>query len=351
MRVAFIDHSFHERTGSSRFFSRALEEGGEVEIFWDDSWKTGRVDPGLVRKLVEGEFDEIVFFQVFWPGAFLDWLGLSGAVFVPMYDDVRKRTDSWWESYRGCRFVNFARALDGRLGDLAGERLDVQYFPEPVDRDRAGEGGLVGFFWQRRESLPWQTIWEVAGKTEWERFHLHWAPDPGQRRVSPPGESFCRENGVVLSEWFEELAEFHSLMSGADVYFAPRRHEGIGMGFLEAMARGQCVVAPDLPTHNEYIESGRNGWLFDPDAPEPIDLGRAREIGETARESCREGRRAWETQVPRIRDFVNSGGGTIRRDLLERALSAASPKSRKWQVRDPLAKRVARRIIRAFRAS
>jgi glycosyltransferase involved in cell wall biosynthesis len=34
------------------------------------------------------------------------------------------------------------------------------------------------------------------------------------------------------------------------------------MTFLEAMARGCCVLAYDGPTMNEYIEHRRNGLLF-----------------------------------------------------------------------------------------
>jgi len=48
-----------------------------------------------------------------------------------------------------------------------------------------------------------------------------------------------------------------------NVYVAPRRFEGIGMSFLEAMAMGMCVVAENQPTANEYIVSGQNGILFE----------------------------------------------------------------------------------------
>src|SRR6202012_2876394 len=38
--------------------------------------------------------------------------------------------------------------------------------------------------------------------------------------------------------------------------------EGVGITFLEAMARGCAVVAYDAPTMNEYIESGKTGVLL-----------------------------------------------------------------------------------------
>jgi glycosyltransferase involved in cell wall biosynthesis len=43
---------------------------------------------------------------------------------------------------------------------------------------------------------------------------------------------------------------------------APRRYEGIGMAFLEAMAMEMCVVAENQSTANEYILSGKNVILY-----------------------------------------------------------------------------------------
>jgi len=347
MRIALVDHSFHRRTGSSRFFAEALGEAASVEVCWDESWRKGRVDPGLLRELLEGGYDRIVFFQVFWPAPLLRWLGLERAVFVPMYDDVRRRRPEWWRGYAAGRFVNFSRALDERIEAAGAERLDVRYFPEPVESaPRPEREGLVGFFWQRRASLPFRTVWKVAEGNEWERFDLHWAPDPGERRIPRPSRSLLEGRAVSTSEWFDDAEDFFALMSDADVYFAPRLHEGIGMGFLEAMARGQCVVAPDRPTHSEYIESGRNGWLYDPENPAPIPLGDARSLGEVARETCREGYRDWQRQREEIREFVADAEIGPYRDRLRQALCEAPAGSSRWRVRDAFWKRAVRRVGR-----
>ncbi len=62
-----------------------------------------------------------------------------------------------------------------------------------------------------------------------------------------------------VSSWFRDAGEYLDMLAAANVFFAPRRAEGIGMSFLEAMAMGLCVVAPRGPTMSEYIENGRNG--------------------------------------------------------------------------------------------
>lgn len=76
------------------------------------------------------------------------------------------------------------------------------------------------------------------------------------------------------------------------------------MSFLEAMAMGLCVVAPNAPTMNEYIRDGVNGLLYDPGNPQPIDFSRARELGEVARTSCEEGRREWLRATPKVKSFM-----------------------------------------------
>jgi len=351
MRIAIVDHSFHRKTGSSAFFRRILEGLGTVTVFWDDSWRTGRVDTSLVRGLLDGEFDRIVFYQVFWPTELVLQLGITEAVFVPMYDDIRRKNSEWWKGYRGCRFINFSRALDDQLEQHAGECLSVQYFPEPVESNRTSDGGLVGFFWQRNRSLQWKTIWNVASGIEWKQFNLHWVPDPGQRTAARPSKDFCSQYSICFSEWFDDPSEFAKLMSSADVYFAPRLYEGIGMGFLEAMARGQCVVAPDSATHNEYITSGVNGILYDPEVPGPVALADARVLGAAARNSCREGYVHWKAQENQIRNFVNASPCVIDCDRARRTLSDASPSSRLWRTRGSIFERVGRKLMRVFSSS
>ena len=76
---------------------------------------------------------------------------------------------------------------------------------------------------------------------------------------SLPDISLGQDNGEKVwknrQNYLRELEKFH-------VYFAPRKYEGIGMTFLEAMAMGMCVVAENAPTANEYILSGKNGILY-----------------------------------------------------------------------------------------
>ena len=72
------------------------------------------------------------------------------------------------------------------------------------------------------------------------------------------------------------------------------------MTFLEAMAMGLAVVAPDRPTMNEYIRHGVDGYLYDPRKPDMVDLDSASVVVSRARQAVLEGRAAWLESTDRL---------------------------------------------------
>ena len=99
------------------------------------------------------------------------------------------------------------------------------------------------------------------------------------------------------------------------------------MAFLEAMARGQCVVAADRPTMSEYITHGVNGLLFDPDRLVPMNLSDVVRLGERARGLVALGHARWRRDAGgRLLDAVTAPVGARLRALAEpfRVVGAAS---------------------------
>ena len=109
---------------------------------------------------------------------------------------------------------------------------------------------------------------------------------------------------MITSTWFKDKQDFLDVLGNANVFFAPRLAEGIGQSFLEAMARGQCVVAPDNGTMNEYILHGVNGLLYDPEHPAPLDFSRFAILGEAARQSVAAGYDRWLAAEDRLEEFI-----------------------------------------------
>jgi glycosyltransferase involved in cell wall biosynthesis len=184
------------------------------------------------------------------------------------------------------------------------ECLRVSYRPAvPPEQARFG-GGLRGFFWPRTTSLDWRHVGPLLGQTRFHSFHLHTADTRGQAVL--PAQEQVRADDWVRTEWFDQPQDYHRALAEANVFFAPRRQEGIGMAVLEALALGQCVVAPNQPTACEYITSGVDGWLYDADIPVALDFAQAEAMGRQARQAALAGRALWQTLLPSIRQFLET---------------------------------------------
>ena len=91
--------------------------------------------------------------------------------------------------------------------------------------------------------------------------------------------------------------EFLRLFDSHGIFLFPSINEGFGKTFLEAMARGLCVVATNVGGMKDIIQHGKNGFLVEPgDIPSMAehikalqqDFDLARRISAAAMETSRE---------------------------------------------------------------
>jgi glycosyltransferase involved in cell wall biosynthesis len=61
------------------------------------------------------------------------------------------------------------------------------------------------------------------------------------------------------------------LLSNALFFVTPSRLEGLPIALLEAMAHGQCCLASNIPPHQEIIQTGQDGLLFQWNDPDQLD--------------------------------------------------------------------------------
>lgn len=153
-----------------------------------------------------------------------------------------------------------------------------------------------------------------------------------------------KENSVPIS-WHSRESYLSSL-SQYNVFMAPRRHEGLGMTFLEAMAMGMCVVAEDLPTVNEYIQPGYNGILYRGDRETLYSLhlfekNRLADLGRNARRRISEIHQKWVSESQGIRASVEElikqpwSPQTPSPMLLEATLDFKRNPKKLWQLSEP----------------
>jgi glycosyltransferase involved in cell wall biosynthesis len=304
--LAFIDHSFHKKTKTAQFFTNLLSKYYEVKILWDDSWKNG--SSNVIEYVFDHNFDTVIFWQNFYyTNKILKKLNNNNIIIIPMYDGVPHDNNLFWYPYRHFKILNFSRTLHTQLKNLGISSFHVQYYPEPKQSgsDSNGFSTLNGFFWQRRCEITWDLIRKLICNNDFNKFHIHYAIDPpGFTKILPTDDEMVNYH-ITTSEWFPNNDDYIKLLHDTNVYFAPRPYEGIGMSFLEAMALGNCVVAPNNPTMNEYITNGYNGYLYDLKNPLPLNFSNAQQIAQNAKNSIKEGYDKWLNCENNLIEFIN----------------------------------------------
>lgn len=321
MRIAFIDHSYHRQTLSSQFFLDIISDIGAVTAFYDDSWRAGANE--WRREFAEDDFDLIVIWQV--PEA----LGiLSGqhrnVVFVPMYDAMLLQGAFYWDPrFLQTRCVSFSRRLHRELQIRGAKSEYFKFFPDPSKFDAARDfSELKPYFWYRSSAISLDTVLPLCQDGAIKQLTIHNAPDPGQQKLDIHKYSSVSPR-LKFTPWYESLDEYRSELLDHNIYFAPRPVEGIGLSFLEAMASGMCVVAPNNPTMNEYIASGTNGLLYSLEKRFKVDFSRAEQIGARARETIERGFADWQQQRSRLISFLTKQSG-VSAKVHSPALKSAS---------------------------
>lgn len=305
MNVAFIDHPLHRKTHSSNFFIDLLRQRHDVTIYYPGSeWQF------VLAEVLNAGHDLAVCWQHEFFAPPLTANGLRSLI-IPMYDGCGKMPLHYWQFFArlGIESINFSTSLHHQHQVAGIDSLLTRYFPDPSQFTVVNDfTTLRGFLWQRcpDEHIHWHTIIRLTCG-QLDQLHIHDVPDTAPEHDIPAFENWpLLAQSVTRSEWFESRADFLATLNNANVFFAPRYCEGIGMALLEAMAQGQCVVAHNKPTHSEYIHCGRNGILVNMHYPQPTDLSHAKTLGEEARRTIEEGYPLWQRAATTIHAKINS---------------------------------------------
>ncbi len=333
VRIAYLDHSFHRTTRSTEFLPEILKRHGHaVDYFWDDAWQGG----APVAWQDVASYDVVIMFQSFCPpeGRYFRQAH-PNVIYIPMLDQFGLwqgplfNLSAFWEPFQGSKVLNFSNAVHGMATGFGLASHCVRYYQPMKTMPTPPKDGLHGFFWVRREQqLPWKAIRKLIGDTRFDSFHLHLATDPGTPPAQPPSADDIARHRITTSTWFENKADLNAVMERANVYFAPRVEEGIGQSFLEAMGRGQCVVAPNQGTMNEYILPGVNGLLYELHAPKPLDFSAVTLLGAQAKAGTEIGRAIWEEAEADLVRFILTPAKALYAGKYQHAFEGSGPSIR-----------------------
>lgn len=307
--ILFIGLSYHQKTGSSEFFLELLRRSCEVRTLWMSH--VHELDNMLIeeRNTLQG-YEAVVCWQLMPSVEALIQIDHPNVVLVPMYDQVAHYGALEWIEYRGFRFVAFCKQLYLLLCACGLNTMYVQYAPPPKMRRQSETAKPKLFFWQRKNDITWDTVRLLFDLNQLDSVHFHTALDP-QNALVMPSEEEIKRHKITFSHWFESQDDYSKAVSECDIFMAPRLYEGIGMAFLEAMAMGLCVVAPNHETMNEYIVDGSDGLLYDPKTPAKIDCTRVRELGRAAMQRIEMLYRDWNERADLLSSFIRTASMRI----------------------------------------
>jgi hypothetical protein len=275
MKWLFIDHEYHKRTGSAKFFLDIVRKSFSVgEHYYNRYYRT------QVEK-VAADYDGVIIWE-FPISRKKFFFREKKNVFVPMYDN---EWASFWQwkriAWSGMGVISFCDKVSEHAKRCGVKNIiDVRYFPDPAELPQISGDPKRVFLWERGE----------VGRKNVERLF-----------PSEAGFSFdIKPQDEILPRdvYLRRLAE-------CGIVVAPRRKEGIGMAFLEAMAMGKCVVAHNDATMNEYIEDGQTGILFDAENPRAVDEIKVGNVAEKIPAACLWMRKRWLEDSALICEFIS----------------------------------------------
>ena len=202
----------------------------------------------------------LVFCQVVPPKTVLD----RQVTWIPMWDQVWDYEQAWWNALpETLRIVAFSSAVAERARAAGLPTLHLQYYKDPAALPAVRwDGERVLMYWNRTSLVDEAFLRKLCRVLGVKQLLFRDAADPYFIPSAYQLPSRLGHTEVVKIPAKLSRAAYLSFLNRANLFLAPRPKEGVGMSFLEALARGAMVFATDQPTMNEYIVSRENGYLF-----------------------------------------------------------------------------------------
>ncbi len=186
-------------------------------------------------------------------------------IWLPMWDEVRRYSQSWWNGLpKLMRIVAFSNVVYQRAKRAGLRTVRLKYYKNPQSLIPVNwSDRRVLLYWNRTGLLGPLFLERLCASLNIDKLLYRTQSDPGDTvRMTYELPRYLGKTEVEILPVFQTRQEYFDATRQANLFIAPRVAEGVGMTFLEAMARGCAVFAHNGATMNEYISSGENGYLF-----------------------------------------------------------------------------------------
>ena len=190
----------------------------------------------------------------------------KNVTWLPMWDACIHLPDSWWENIpKHVKVLAYSDKVYKKAMNAKLKTLRVKYFKNPAESLTVNwdnnERSL--YYWNRVELFSTEFILTFCKSLCIKTIYLGTHNDPNLNSYSSLDTEVLTENKIdVKNSSYLPKNEYKDMLQKTNIYLAPRLYEGVGLSFLEAMARGCAVFAVNEPTMNEYVQHKENGYLF-----------------------------------------------------------------------------------------
>lgn len=186
-------------------------------------------------------------------------------IWIPMWDHIRMYPSSFWKGLpKTLKVVAFSNAVYQKTVSVGLQTLRLQYYCSPEEfKCVSWSGGRVLFYWNRIGMIGIEDLTTLCQKLRIKTLYFQNQLDPGLLKSLDYTLPQKLGDTIVISlPKYLPRNQYQQILAKTNIYLTPRIYEGIGLSFIEALARGCCVVGMDASTMNEYIDHNKNGYLF-----------------------------------------------------------------------------------------
>ncbi len=206
----------------------------------------------------------IIFHQRPPPSEFLEQENLK-LVWIPMWDHIKDYPNSWWNSLpKNLRIIAFSEKVYEKATKFNIPSLRVKYYLNPhITQKASWDQGRILFYWNRVGLFNKAFLERLCREIAITKLIFQKEIDPGINSYAYFNlpSKFGKTKVEIISRHLPK-EKYHQKLEEANIYLAPRPIEGVGLTYLEALARGAAVLSIDAPSMNEYITHKKNGYFF-----------------------------------------------------------------------------------------
>ena len=262
--LAFVDNSFHKKTKSTNFLRNILRKKYKIKNFWQYDYNINDL----------ATFEYIFFCQSFI--SFRDLLRLkkSKIIWCPMYDSLSNFDPKIWKicSILNIKILSFSEEVNKLCKKNKVKYLYCKFFFKPKKKIINKSKKLKIFFWYRGQIQLKEWI-KYFNLSEISKIYYYDLVDPFYKKeIFNKSELKKYKLQFIKGGFAKNNSIYLKKVKESDVFVAPRKKEGIGMSFLEALSFSNYVIAYNQSTMNEYLSNSKLGFLFDEKTKKKIIL-------------------------------------------------------------------------------